>query len=121
MGVIGGVPLIGLPGNPAAVFITFAQIARAVIAALAGETWRAPGALPVFADFAYAKKEGRREYVRASLAFEEGRPLARKYEREGAGVVTSLTRTDGLVELAEDTTRVAPGDRVGFIPWALLA
>ncbi len=121
MGVIGGVPLIGLPGNPAAAFITFAQIARAVIAALAGEAWRAPQGLPVVAGFAYVKKEGRREYVRASLDVADGALRARKYEREGAGVVTSLTRTDGLVELAEDKTRVAPGDAVGFIPWALLA
>ncbi|MBL8586897.1 MAG: molybdopterin molybdotransferase MoeA [Methylobacteriaceae bacterium] len=121
MGVIAGCPLIGLPGNPAAVFVTFAQIARPVIAALSGEAWRAPRALPVIADFAYAKKAGRREYVRASLVVDAGRALARKFEREGAGVVTSLTRTDGLVELAEETTRVAPGETVGFIPWAMLA
>jgi molybdopterin molybdotransferase len=102
------------------VFITFAQIARPVIAALAGESWRAPRALPVVADFTYAKKQGRREYVRASLDFADGRPRARKYAREGAGVVTSLTRTDGLIELPEETTRVAPGDAVGFLPWAAL-
>lgn len=120
MGVLGGVPLIGLPGNPAAVFITFAQIARPLIAALAGEAWRAPRAFPVVADFSYAKKRGRREYVRATLDVGGEAPRARKYEREGAGVVTSLTRTDGLVELPEETVRVAPGETVGFLPWAML-
>src|SRR5690606_41295471 len=36
MGVIRGVPLIGLPGNPVASFVTFVHIARPAILALAG-------------------------------------------------------------------------------------
>ncbi len=37
LGVIGGAAFVGLPGNPVAVFVTFTQVVRAVIAALAGE------------------------------------------------------------------------------------
>ena len=47
-------------------------------------------------------------------------PDAEKYPIEGAGVLTSLTRTDGLVELPEHCTVVAPGDEVGFIDYALI-
>ena len=46
--------------------------------------------------------------------------LARKYPVDGAGVLTSLTATDGLVELPEDITKVQPGDRVNFIDYRLL-
>ncbi len=46
--------------------------------------------------------------------------LARKYPVDGAGVLTSLTRTDGLVELPEHTTKVEPGDCVDFIDYRLL-
>ncbi|MEI8146743.1 MAG: hypothetical protein WCH83_14885 [Alphaproteobacteria bacterium] len=35
-------------------------------------------------------------------------------------MITSLTETDGFVELPEAVTAVAPGDAVGFIPYALL-
>ena len=35
--------------------------------------------------------------------------------------LTSLTETDGLVELAEDTTTVAPGSTVAFLSYATLA
>jgi molybdopterin molybdotransferase len=119
--VVRGAAVIGLPGNPAAVFVTFTQVARALIARLQGESWRRPRALPVQAGFAYAKKAGRREFVRVRLEDgPDGRPVARKHPREGAGVITSLTETDGLVELPEDVTRIAPGDPVGFLSYGAL-
>jgi len=121
MGVVAGTPFVGLPGNPVAVFVTFAHVVRPLIAALSGAAPDRPLALPVVADFAYRKKEGRREYVRVSLARgEDGVVRASKHPRDGAGVITSLTETDGLVELPEPVTAVAPGDVVGFLPYAVL-
>jgi molybdopterin molybdotransferase len=119
MGVVKGTPFIGLPGNPVAVFVTFAHVARAVIARLAGEAFEAPLPVRVRADFAYTKKAGRREYVRARLATAD-EPIAQKHPREGAGVITSLTESDGLVELPEAVTRIEPGEMVGFLPFAML-
>ena len=43
-----------------------------------------------------------------------------KHPQEGAGVITSLTETDGLAELSEDTTTVEPGSTVGFLSYAAL-
>jgi molybdopterin molybdotransferase len=121
MGVVAGTPFIGLPGNPVAVFVTFATVARAVIARLSGESYTPPRTFPVASGFAYKKKEGRREYVRVRLeAGAGGRLTAQKHPREGAGVITSLTETDGLVELPEDVTRVEPGATLRFLPYDLL-
>ncbi len=121
LGRIGAVPFIGLPGNPVAVFVTFAFVARALIARLAGTVPVRPVALPVRLGFPYRKKEGRREYVRVSLEpGADGIMIARKHPQDGAGVLTSLTRTDGLVELAEDTTRIAEGTVVPFLAYGLL-
>jgi molybdopterin molybdotransferase len=121
MGVVAGTPFIGLPGNPVAVFVTFATVARAVIARLSDEIYAPPRAFPVASGFAYRKKEGRREYVRVRLeAGAGGRLTAQKHPREGAGVITSLTETDGLVELPEDVTRVEPGATLRFLPYDLL-
>jgi molybdopterin molybdotransferase len=103
------------------VFVTFARVARALIARLSGEAWEPAASFPVRSDFAYKKKEGRREYVRVSLSrAEDGTLTARKHPREGAGVITSMTETDGLAELPEDVTRVAPGDTLAFLPYAAL-
>ncbi len=120
MGVLSGAAFVGLPGNPVAVFVTWAHVLRPIVAALSGATVTPIPRQIVTADFDYAKKAGRREYVRVSLAAEEGRLVARKYPIDGAGVLTSLTRTDGLVELAETTTTVAPGDPVAFLDYRLI-
>jgi hypothetical protein len=39
-----------------------------------------------------------------------------KFPREGAGLLSSLIETDGLVELPESTTQVEPGTTVAFLP-----
>lgn len=121
MGLVVGTPFIGLPGNPVAVFVTFAFVARTVIALLSGtQPVRLPG-LPVRLGFAYKKKAGRREYVRVSLApGPDGIAVARKHPRDGAGVLTSLTETDGLVELADELTSVAEGTIAPFLAYEML-
>jgi molybdopterin molybdotransferase len=121
MGVIDGTPFIGLPGNPVASFVTFAMVARPAILALAGAEWSTPLAVPVRAQFSYRKKPARREYVRVHLRRgPDGTPEAVKFPREGAGLLSSLLDTDGVVELREDVTRVEPGQVVDCFTYASL-
>ncbi len=116
MGQIGPAAFMGLPGNPVAAFVTFALIARPMLAALAGETYQPPTSIPVQSSFAYRKKQGRREYIRVSI--ENG--CAQRYPVEGAGILTSLTQTSGLGEIADDITQIQPGDLIGYLPYASL-
>jgi molybdopterin molybdotransferase len=117
-----GAAFVGLPGNPAAVYVTFARVVRPLLMRLAGVEAAPLVALPVRSAFAYRKKAGRREYVRVKLARgADGAVEAVKHAQEGAGIITSLTETDGLVELAEDVTTVEPGSTVGFLSYAALA
>jgi molybdopterin molybdotransferase len=116
-----GAAFVGLPGNPVAVFVTFARVVRPLVLRLAGALPEPLVALPVRASFSYRKKKGRREYVRVALAqAPDGGIVANKYPREGAGVITSLTETDGLAELTEDVTTIEPGATIGFLPYAVL-
>ena len=55
------------------------------------------------------------------IAVGQAAPGVVKHAQEGAGIITSLTETDGLVELSEDTTTVTPGSTVGFLSYAALA
>jgi molybdopterin molybdotransferase len=114
LGQVGRVPFIGLPGNPVAVMVTFLALARPLLLRLAGARVAEPRSFAVCAGFSYKKKPERREYVRARL--EDG--VAQKFPRDGAGILSSMVESDGLVVLDETTTLVAPGDRVTFLPFA---
>jgi molybdopterin molybdotransferase len=121
MGIIEGTPFIGLPGNPVASFVTFVHVVRPTVLALSGATPTPLIPLPVRAAFSYKKKSGRREYVRVSLRKAADAGLeAIKFPREGAGLLSSLIETDGLVELGESIVKVEPGDSVGFLSYASL-
>jgi molybdopterin molybdotransferase len=122
MGVLRGTAFVGLPGNPVAVFVTFARVVRPLLLRLAGAKPEPLIALPVKAGFAYRKKKGRREYVRVSLTrLSDGSYEAHKHPQDGAGVISSLTATDGLAELADDVTEIAEGETIGFLPYSVLA
>lgn len=118
LGQIDKTIFIGLPGNPVAAMVCFLLFARPVLSALAGGSWTEPVGYQVRADFSMKKKPGRREYLRARLvASNDGERRVRKVEREGSGILTSLTEADGLVEIAETVTLINPGDPVSFLPF----
>ncbi|MFG5121161.1 gephyrin-like molybdotransferase Glp [Methylorubrum sp. POS3] len=119
-GLVAGTPFVGLPGNPVAVYVTLLFVVRPLLARLGGARNEAPLAYPVRAGFAYKKKQGRREFVRVNLVRDGDGLVATKYPRDGAGVLTSLTGSDGLVELPDDATGVVPGDSLAFYPHVLL-
>ena len=121
MGIIDGTPFIGLPGNPVASFVTFVHVVRPTVQALSGAKPAPLIPMPVRAAFKYKKKSGRREYVRVTLRRGADAALeAIKFPREGAGLLSSLVETDGLVELGESIVKVEPGDSVGFLGYASL-
>jgi molybdopterin molybdotransferase len=112
---------VGLPGNPVAAFVTFVRVVRPLLLRLAGALPEPIAALPVRAAFSYRKKKGRREYVRVALGRNaHGEIEARKHPQDGAGVITSLTETDGLAELTEEITAIEPGAQIGFLPYVAL-
>jgi molybdopterin molybdotransferase len=127
MGVIGSASnreraaFVGLPGNPVAVFVTFVCVVKPLLCRLSGAQPDKLLPLPVRVAFAYKKKKDRREYLRVTLKrAEDGEIEANKHRQDGAGILTSLTETDGLLELPEDVTAVEPGARAGFLSYAAL-
>jgi molybdopterin molybdotransferase len=118
LGQVRGVPLIGLPGNPVAAALTFAILARPLILRLAGATPAPPLTFPVQAGFEHRKKPGRREYLRAGLERDGDALVARKFRRDGAGILSSIVQSDGFVILDESTSDIAPGLPVDFLPFS---
>ncbi|HDS1737475.1 MULTISPECIES: gephyrin-like molybdotransferase Glp [Pseudomonas] len=106
-----GVPVIGLPGNPASTLVTFGLLTRPYLLRRQGVANVAPLRFSVPAGFDWPKAGTRREYLRARL--EEGR--ARIYKNQSSGVLRSAAWAEGLVEVHEGSTP-QQGDSVWFIP-----
>lgn len=106
-----GVPVIGLPGNPASTLVTFALLARPYLLRRQGVQSVTPLKFKVPAGFAWPKAGSRREYLRGRM--ENGRAVI--YRNQSSGVLRSAAWAEGLVEVLEGQTLVE-GDEVGFIP-----
>jgi molybdopterin molybdotransferase len=118
-GQIANCVVLGLPGNPVAVFVCFLMYVRPMLTRLAGGAWPEPIRYPVPAGFTQTKKKGRREFWRARLTHErDGRLLVTKFPRDGSGLISSLREADGLIEAAEDVENVRMGEYVNFIPFS---
>lgn len=106
-----GVPVIGLPGNPASTLVTFALLARPYLLRRQGVQQVQPLRFQVVAGFAWPQPGNRREYLRGRL--EGGRAII--YRNQSSGVLRSAAWAEGLVEVLEGRT-LAEGDQVTFIP-----
>ncbi|MEL7548249.1 gephyrin-like molybdotransferase Glp [Pseudomonas protegens] len=106
-----GVPVIGLPGNPASTLVTFALLARPYLLRRQGIQQVQPLSFQVPAGFVWPQPGNRREYLRGRL--ENGQAII--YRNQSSGVLRSAAWAEGLVEVLEGRTLVQ-GDRVNFIP-----
>ncbi len=106
-----GVPVIGLPGNPASTLVTFALLTKPYLLRRQGVQDVEPLKFPVPAGFVWPQAGNRREFLRGRL--EQGQ--ATIYRNQSSGVLRSAAWADGLVEVQEGRT-LAQGDMVPFIP-----
>ena len=97
-GRVCGVPFFGLPGNPAAAFVTFGLVVKAYLFAMQGvdqppcRSWR------VEAGFDWDKPGLRQEYLRGSLHTDkDGVQIAQIFSNQSSGVLSVISRADCLV------------------------
>ncbi|PVZ20353.1 molybdopterin molybdochelatase [Pseudomonas sp. URIL14HWK12:I9] len=105
-----GIPVLGLPGNPASTLVTFGLLARPYLLRRLGCQAVEPLRVSVPAGFDWPKAGGRREFLRARL--EGGRAVL--YPNQSSGVLRSAAWAQGLVEIPEGET-FSPGAPVAFI------
>lgn len=119
-GQIGSTPVFGLPGNPVAAFVCFLLYVRPALIRLGGGEWHEPARFSVPAGFEIGtKKPDRREFVRGWLERDDaGNLVARKFERDGSGLISGLREATGLIEIEEATTAIRKGEPVSFIPFS---
>jgi molybdopterin molybdotransferase len=118
LGQIGDCVILGLPGNPVAVFVCFLLYAFPMLRALGGAPWREPRRLHLPANFNFAgRKTGRREFWRGALLETPSGLVVEKFNRDGSGLISGLRWADGLIDIPEDVPEVRLGQPVAFIPF----
>lgn len=118
-GTIGKAAVMALPGNPVAALVCFLLYARPMLTRLGGGVVYEPRRFPLPANFEIkSKKPDRREFLRGFTSSQDGQLLAEKFPRNGSGLISSLCRATGLIEVPEEVTRIDRGDMVAFIPFS---
>ena len=107
----GGVPLIGLPGNPVSAMVSFEQFARPAILKMLGHTDLAKPVVRAVLDEPVSNS-GRRGFIRVIVTHREGRYHARTTGEQGSGVLTSMAKANGLAIIPEGIVHVDKGSEV---------
>ena len=103
-------PVLGLPGNPAAVVVTFYQLARDFLHRVQGSELKPLLSLQGKAAFSTRKAIGRTEYFRAR--FNQGH--VEIFNNQSSGVLSSSSWSDGFACVPAGT-QVAVGDEIEFV------
>ena len=111
-GRIGGVPLLGLPGNPVSAMVSFELFARPAILKMLGKTELAKPTVEAVLEDGIERKDNRRHFLRVSVERREGRYYARLTGEQGSGILSSMVKAQGLAIIPEDWGRVEAGQRV---------
>lgn len=109
-----GVPVIGLPGNPVSVFVTFLLFVRPFLLKMQGVDASLPSGFWLKSADAYASSDDRREFLRARLNQDNEVEL---YPNQSSGVLSSMVWGDGLVDNPAGNP-IRKGDLVRFIPFS---
>ena len=107
-----------LPGNPVAAFVCSKLIVKPILIKLAGGIDFEPLVIKIPSGFNFKKRQGRTEYLRGKIISEENSNFLTVHGRKGAGVISSLTGADGIIEIPFNYENVKVGELLKFYPFS---
>ncbi|MHB8648088.1 MAG: molybdopterin molybdotransferase MoeA, partial [Thermomicrobiales bacterium] len=116
-GVIGERPVLALPGNPVAAFVTFHLFARPAIARMLDQTPEIPPTVPARLKQMVENRGGQQTYLRARLRATRTGWEADTAMDQGTGNILSLSRANGLAVIPEGAEYLGEGTIVQVIPF----
>ena len=111
-GKIQGKLAFGLPGNPVSSMVTFDQLVRPAMMKLGGHVvWERPTVKATFKE-KFSKQTDRRHLLRGVLAYEGSDLVVRTTGKQGSGILTSMVKANGFIDVPEEVETLQPGDVV---------
>ena len=106
------VPVLGLPGNPVSVMVSFEMFVRPALLKMQGVTeWQRPTVDATLMDEIEHKDE-RRHYVRVQLTWEAGEYRVHLTGAQGSGILSSMVKANALAIIPEEWDHAPAGVRV---------
>jgi len=116
LSLIDDFPIISLPGYPVATFVDFIVFAIPVIEKMIGiRGLRIPNTIKAKLKRRVPSKPGVRHYVRVKIFRENNDFVANPIRITGSGVLSSITKADGLLIIPEDIEGYEAGEIVDVV------
>jgi len=110
VGKIQNTYIVCLPGNPVSVQLLYAFIVKPLILKLLGAPLKKISAEKLKTNFSMIKKTKRLEWLRVSKKFINNEYVIVKHPKQGSGMISSISYSDGIVEIPEHVSSIKKGD-----------
>jgi molybdopterin molybdotransferase len=111
-GRIGDVPVLGLPGNPVSVMVSFEMFVRPAILKMLGRTDLERPTVEATLMDEVKRKDDRRHFLRVRVEEQAGEYRATLTGGQGSGILSSMVKANGFAILPEEWTHAPAGARV---------
>jgi molybdopterin molybdotransferase len=114
VGLVNGKHVFLLPGFPVAAMIAFETFVGPAIRKMMNARYLDPRSeVTALLGNRVPSTLGRRDYVRVRLQLDEdGQTVAYPVRSSGSGIISSMTKADGLIEISEDVEGLDKGSKV---------
>jgi len=111
-GITAHTRFFGLPGNPVSSMVCFEEFVAPALRRMMGHARLYRRTIAARLTHNVKHQPGRTEFVRVTLAKEQGGYAATSTGAQGSGMLLSMARADGLMVVPADSTGVAAGSMV---------
>ncbi len=110
------IPLMTIPGNPVAAYISFEVFIRPVLHRLLGRKDSSLKLQSGYSASAFTSPSGRRHYIRGLRETDpSGNHIVRAIEGQGVHLIGSLAKTECLIVIPDSVQEVRVGDKVDVL------
>ena len=106
--------VVCLPGNPVSVQLLYAMLIKPLILKLCGSFLKLPTSSKIYANFNMKKKTKRMEWLRVIKTSQNKKDFANKYPKQGSGMISSISYSNGIIEIGEEVSSIKRGDIFEF-------
>lgn len=111
-GLIKGIPLFGLPGNPVSSMVSFEAFVRPAILKMLGQKIDNRKQVQAVLEEDISKRKAIRYFLRAQTRWENESYLTRTTGPQGSGMLKSMALANSLIILPEEEEHIEKGTRV---------